>query len=788
MNEYIEKAIEIKDTISEYIPKELNVIIKLAELAFNTFGKSDTSLKALYKKAFKEAVENAANEEPIGNVRNLLNEFKNIDSFADLQELIKNLNKVSNEMDLSFTKKDFSRIASNISEEFDHILLEEKYDKLYKGFILCRKPDVLYKKAEDIKETLDKIYEREFRLNTHNKIYAQDYVKPMFLHKYEKPFVMLKNVFVMPNVKIKENVYNALDTICDFIKGKDNVLFIEGCGGYGKSSIVSFIAYNYLLNNTNPDISFLENKQLIIIRLRKIDGKNKIEAIKKELNNIDAIENDAVLIFDGLDEICMMDNVNGSVITSNIIKAFSCYNRKIIITTRPTCMKYDKISSLNTSFIIAEICCFNEIQRNEFADSFSEKDDRHMEAVEYVKNLPLEKQENESIYGSPFLLYLILSGGIKEEEKNNSWLLMHRLFHDDLFNPPYGDNRGIDDKTADNIYQFNCDIAYEMFKTSNEKLFMTNEELNKILKNGNVERVIEESHGLFSYMKKSTVDTVEFVHNHIRDYFLCEKILREIDEWYSNEEIDGYQIVLNLGEYLKYHYFTDEVVSFIKEAIQYSEVMRHIKDTKNIKNNYIYKNIVDKCDSKPLSDIFNWFYRSGGIVKYDFKSLNEHSYDFISSIVISNAACIYKAIYELKIKDGEYLHWTNDKMLENSTDPSIFEAMSYYLDKAYLKNADLININLIEANLNYTDLSDANLIGADLTSANLTGADLTCADLSGADLSYADLTGADLSSANLEFVQNISEVIFGRTKYNDNTKFPDGFVVSEPKFIKNEWY
>ncbi len=47
-------------------------------------------------------------------------------------------------MELSFTKNDFSRIASNISEEFNHILLEERYDKLYKGFILCRKPDTLY--------------------------------------------------------------------------------------------------------------------------------------------------------------------------------------------------------------------------------------------------------------------------------------------------------------------------------------------------------------------------------------------------------------------------------------------------------------------------------------------------------------------------------------------------------------------------------------------------------------------------------------------------------------------
>ena len=86
MNEYVETAVKIKDTVSEFIPAKLSVIIKLAELAFETFGKIDDSLNSLYKKAFKEAVENVAKDESIGNIRNLLNEFKSIDSFTSLQE------------------------------------------------------------------------------------------------------------------------------------------------------------------------------------------------------------------------------------------------------------------------------------------------------------------------------------------------------------------------------------------------------------------------------------------------------------------------------------------------------------------------------------------------------------------------------------------------------------------------------------------------------------------------------------------------------------------------------
>ncbi len=675
MNEYIETAIKVKDTISEFIPTKLSVIIKLAELAFNTFGNNEQGLNALYKRAFKEAVENTAKEETTGNVRKLLNNCKNINSFEDVQNLTEYLKKVSIEMDLSLTDIDFSRITSNIAEKFECILLEERYDKLYT--LLSRKPNTIDSDIQDIKEMLNEICDKTYRLETDNKAYAKDFVNPLFMHRYN-PIIVLKDIFVMPNVQIKNNTYNALDIICDFINSDDNVLFVEGCGGYGKSSIVSFIAYNCLFNNTNPQISFLNNKMLIIIKLREYNGESKINEIKKKLNNIDAIENDAILIFDGLDEVCMMDNSKGSDIAKDIIKEFSYYNRKIIITTRPTCMNYYNIDSLKISYVVAEICCFNEMQRDDFADSFAKKDDRHMETIKYIKNLPLEKQKNESIYGSPFLLYLILSGDIKDEEKNNSWLLMHRLFHDDLFNPPYGFNRCIDHDTANRIYQFNCDIAYEMFKTNNQKLFMTNDELEKILPNNNIKNIVKESHGLFSYMRKYNTGAIEFVHNHVRDYFLCEKVLREINIWYSDTFVNEYKVAMNLGELLRYGYFTEEVKLFIMEAIQYSMSIHQNENLQQVAKYGIYKTILDQCYNRPLYQIFDWFYSSGGIITYDCS--NAYAYMKSSHYAINNSAYIYKIIYAPHLKVGKYLYWVSDNALREPVMNSIFEMVKQFLE------------------------------------------------------------------------------------------------------------
>ena len=64
-------------------------------------------------------------------------------------------------------------------------------------------------------------------------------------------------------------------------------------------------------------------------------------------------------------------------------------------------------------------------------------------------------------------------------------------------------------------------------------------------------------------------------------------------------------------------------------------------------------------------------------------------------------------------------------------------------------NADLVDANLVRADLSGANLSGANLVDADLSGANLSGANLSGADLSGANLRGANLVRADLVDADL---------------------------------------
>ncbi len=157
----------------------------------------------------------------------------------------------------------------------------------------------------------------------------------------------------------------------------------------------------------------------------------------------------------------------------------------------------------------------------------------------------------------------------------------------------------------------------------------------------------------------------------------------------------------------------------------------------------------------------------------------------------------------LEIKDAKFPHGFKDfkgLSLENIKleKASLFEAdlSETKLNKANLSEADLteaklhttwlVETKLIRANLSRANLYQAILIGADLSGADLTEADLTMANLSksflfnnyikAANLSGADLTKANLTKANLT-----------GAKYNEYTKFPEGFDPKEHGMKKVEF-
>jgi hypothetical protein len=88
--------------------------------------------------------------------------------------------------------------------------------------------------------------------------------------------------------------------------------------------------------------------------------------------------------------------------------------------------------------------------------------------------------------------------------------------------------------------------------------------------------------------------------------------------------------------------------------------------------------------------------------------------------------------------------------------------------------------DLRKRRLRYTDLTGINLRSANLHRADLWGADLRGADLRLANLREANLGGADFRHASLEGVE------VTRARYNDRTRFPEGFRPDQYGMVREE--
>ncbi len=759
--------------------------------------KNNTLMKSFIK-AFEQAVDEVSEQYENDSIKSFLENCREIEDVLLCEDLYEYLCRKNNDREVPLNDSDVADISKKITEQLNCIVLNDnEYKDLYNIFSYYQLNSTSFKldKMNDIIQEFIKLMSDSKDLRTDNELFARAYKERLFMHSVGDISISLSDIFVMPDVRNKNGRVNALEAIRNFVNDRNqHVFFLEGFGGYGKSSIVSYLAYNYLFNRSSPKIDFLDNRQLVIIRLRDIDSSNIIKSMIEKLNNVGKLSKNAVLIFDGLDELCLIENKSdGNSISEAIISTFVKDSRKVIITSRPTYIKYEELKlASNIKCLHTELVAFDEGKRKKFVDLFTRKDKNHPLTAKYIKELNVYN-DNDSIYGSPFLLYLIISGGIEENEKDNSWKLLHRIFYEEMFKPKYNPSvRPLREYDIDKIYQYNCDIAYEMFKTQNRKLSFTYDELEDLLPEYSHEEYVKKSHGLFSYMRYNN-GAVEFVHNNVRDFLLCEKILITICKWYKND-YSSEKIAIELCNLLKYHTFEKQVSIFISEALEND-----------------YNIISDKCTPAHLHNFFDLLHNAGGMISYDYFKEAENNttvsfYD-LSKNVIGNASYIYKTIYLNKKTSN--IKWfstvKNTAIIDMMKDNLMYASLSnVQLVGKSLRNLNLKGIHLDYANLSNADLSGANLSDADLSNANLSGANLSGADLSNANLSKAKLIYTNLSNANLSgailngaylhrvglinadlrnaylFDTHISETnifasIHDCTRYNKKTTFPNDF-------------
>ena len=627
------------------------------------------------------------------------------------------------------------------------------------------------------------------KLNTSNGKYAAMFTEALFLHRGRNDKVNLSNLFVPHKFNVEQNKRKQIkmvlsyktidDDIADFIRNGPQFLFIEGDAGCGKSALTQYLSYHHELQDEIAQRIF-GDINLITIRLRDIQSiptecqvsERLTRAILRFLykteddkNNLERFQKSGrrLLWLDGYDELCTIKGMEDPQSFLRTLKSLDC---EIVVTTRPNYIRFNKL--LDDYWHIA-LRHFDIEQRKEWLTNYETKCG---ETLGDVNQKYLERIQNTGdaagICDTPLGLYMVAAGHFTEEMLGNEWALYRQIFHEEIKNTSYNKAFGgfswehPSYMYWESLYRVSEEIAWYLYQRDNADLLVSNEEVDAIIEKLELpedNEIIKRCFALCGYWNMETKQGyVEFYHNNIRDFFLCEKLMRELNRIYQeyghllrNEKNNILPFLECLCKLFQYGKLEERVLCFLRQRSAYSGnkepdvCIEQITEPRNLNTAYIFEGLL--FSGKPYSGCA--------------KQLGEDNPICTIANILMNTISIYRYLFEPFLPKGECINWWRNstqinqdrtfrlvsKEIFSLAGPSYFFAID--LHGATLSGADLNHANLHSTNLHCADLRGANLCEADLRNANLHGADLSGADLHGADLSGANLHATDLSSADL---------------------------------------
>mgnify|MGYP003293120230 CR=1 FL=1 len=713
----------------------------------------------------------------------------------DSNEILKKhiLNTCKQDPDCDVDTFPIDEILSTITAKFENEVLNNHELATYASYCLLRS-----------RARSSKVY-------LANQQYIDSIKEPLFLHKsMEGTRVNLENLFVLQNYKIintygkiganpDDSPQNLLDVIADFLQNNEkSFFFIEGDAGSGKTTLIAWINYHYSLGNKLA-FQLFGSRPLLTIRLRDLEKKDISDrgglsaAILRymKIDSLDDLERmfpKAVMILDGFDELCMIEGAN----LKHERLLYDLWNKELkgfqfIVTTRPKFIS----SGINLPSDFISLKHFDSEQRSIWLDRYtSEKYCAQVvdeQVYAYIKGI--DDDTTSCICDTPMTLYMLVAKKGSSEFLNNSWALYHHIFFEELskteYNKMFPDpNRKYSHDISvlqDVLYRISEEIAFRMYQSGNQSFFLSERELSSIidelssqmpvLKNANIQDIAARCYALCCYWKaNSDRGVVEFLHNNIRDFFLAEKIYREmngITQQIQDKKNGGLckQLLINkLCSLFHYGVLETKVTEFI--------LLRAIYDAQ--------KGIIDfaqyEYQNRMVASVVFGISRGivdSGVLSENF-SINpvQKATNILTCIVQ-----VFRYAYEAYLNKSDLIYWLSESPAQNNMLTTLFKPVfcqvpvtitSDYMislgSRGYfcginLKGCDLRNIDFQFSQIKSALLSDSVLCGCDFSHAILDGSDLTNADIHYASLKNASLICCNLTGADLR-----------------GTELPDGFV------------
>jgi uncharacterized protein YjbI with pentapeptide repeats len=429
---------------------------------------------------------------------------------------------------------DFKAFAARVKTEF--LFEPEKADRLrdYMDYCIDVFPPDITAKPHDMDRVGAIISE-----------YASNFDEPLFMHLFSIPPVTLRQLYVAPSFyrhgsPSRDMEGSLRQYINDDAFNRERFFFIEGSAAIGKTSLVSWLCWHYQ-NLTETATRILGSRKIVCVRLRELEFQGNSDAEQVFLNylklpHIETFERryrDALLILDGADELSMVRGIpHGDVEAFLIALQRRFRSHKFLITTRPQFLNMNRFNSAIFQYRKIELAHYDEEMRAEWLDRYKACGQTVPENTErFIRSL--RGREENGVADTPLALYLLAQCNAEADLLGNHWALYHRIFSLAILKGEYNTSffrNGdlLDERSSSVNYRVVQSIAFRIFRNATEERYYLNEqEIMEAISECDLENLtpdrVRETCVLCSYWKNvGSIGALEFYHNNIRDFFLCE--------------------------------------------------------------------------------------------------------------------------------------------------------------------------------------------------------------------------------------------------------------------------
>lgn len=762
-------------------------------------------------------------------------EYKDLESFqiSKLEDMLhSDLNDHIRSENLFITYKDISTISELFIKEF--ILLVPSFPKL--SIVLTAQTIFDHEKRITRLEQRSPAVEMrrihpESSFSDDIKYYCDKFEEPLFMHKHlpKEKTVYVKDVYTIPSAelcgtwaktldKTKDN--SILDSIKQFLTFKPSlpgcdyypILFVEGQAAMGKSSLISWLSWQYMHKTENIN-NLLLGRRLICVKLRDLQRSNGevlnrqqpfsqimayllfhgdescIDRIPEKTSEFKELFNHSLLILDGFDELCLIEKLYGdkrgkSIYFTNMVHQLerSGCDCKVIVTTRPT---YLDIESLDFPKAHITISPFDASHRIKWFSKFEKKQHTSEAVREIICDAP---QELTGIIESPLTLYMIAAKEIQITDKSNLWNIYNQVFGKEIYKRSYeiGEPHPID-QYQNLLFALIAEIAADITEEQHlaisvEKLLKREKirdiinKLQELQENESSEyeslvKVLEDCFGLASYFKSDGKNGIEFYHNNIKDYFLCEYICLNLERIYATIPsnrierekwfLKSFQELFQYSTYLKN---TPEgncgmPITFFESKL------RFLSQTDNLPSF-----IMDEIDKKYFKHFFGKMLQTGMLFSYGYTGEDS---------ILNMITCIYASVFS--IFHTVYLAAAENALFEICEDDQTVDISTSFIFRHLFLTANIRDYRYVKFDsimLSLIEFRDVNFKHASFMGSLMTYCSFKECDLRGANFTGATLSHADLSSAIIDEETCFDGAIFEQTRVNANQL---QYFISVPK-------